>query len=82
MPMPMLTGHGGMPMDNEDDDVQDIYVDQDDDEQGLMPGGHIQSLQMHTQRGESLYCTARQSPRNMNGVQRAGGKFLPGYFLQ
>jgi hypothetical protein len=48
--MPSLAGHGGMPTGNEDDDVQDIYVDQDDDGQEFMPGGDVQSL-MHTQRG-------------------------------
>ena len=45
-------------MENEEDDVQDIYVDQDEDEQGSVPGGgDVQSLQVHTDRGAAiLHC--------------------------
>ena len=42
----LLSGPGGMPMENEeDDDVQNIYVE---DEEDLVPGVDVQ-----TQRGES-----------------------------
>ncbi len=56
--MATLAGHGGMPIENEDDAVADIYVDQDEDGQEFMPGGDIQSI---TQRGEPLYRSARQA---------------------
>lgn len=46
----VLAGHGRIPTENEEDDVQDIYIDQDEDEQGLVPGHDVQSLQMN-QRG-------------------------------
>lgn len=40
-------------MENEDDDVQDIYVDQDEDEQDFLPReGDVQSMHINTQRGE------------------------------
>mgnify|MGYP007125056690 CR=1 FL=1 len=56
---PAATGHGGLPMENEEDDVQDIYVDQEEDEQGFVPGGDVQSLQVHTDRGEAQYRSAQ-----------------------
>ena len=52
----VLAGHGRIPTENEEDDVQDIYIDQDEDEQGLVPGHDVQSLQMN-QRGENC-CTS------------------------
>lgn len=47
-------------MENEEDDVQDIYVDQDEDEQGSVPGGgDVQSLQVHTDRGAAQFRSGR-----------------------
>ena len=52
----VLAGHGRIPTENEEDDVQDIYIDQDEDEQGFVPGHDVQSLHMN-QRGE-ICCTS------------------------